>query len=107
MQRKKTETEEKQSRLSSESPHSIIHIASISLCVVFPQTNGEEAGHEHGEPATQRREVERREAGGGGWGGGGGRWRTRSILYNKFMIQIYTDSGVMYKRNRTDSKAIC
>lgn len=44
------------SKLSSESPYSILHIASISLCIIFFHTNSEGgAGNEITESSTQHR----------------------------------------------------
>lgn len=86
------------SKLSSESPYSILHIASISLCIIFSiQTvkGGGTGWNNRVFNPTQNREQ---------W------WGTESpaiakklnndapIQYcTQFIIQIYTDSGVMYK----------
>lgn len=85
-------------KLSSESPYSILHIASISLCIIFSiQTVREEMKYNRVFNPTQNREQ---------WWGAVDRVSSNCeelsddapIQYcTQVIIQIYTDSGVMYK----------
>lgn len=87
------------SKLSSESPYSILHIASISLCIIFSIRTVKEGGkgREITESSTQHRTESNDE--------GRESPATAKKLNNdapiqyctQFIIQIYTDSGVMYK----------
>lgn len=81
------------SKLSSESPYSILHIASISLCIIFSIQTVREGGKWNNRVfnPTQNREQ---------WWGTVQLWPSDDapIQYcTQVIIQIYTDSGVMYK----------
>lgn len=102
MQKKKISREKHNSKLSSESPYSILHIASISLCIIFSiQTVRRSRGNEITESSTQHRTESNNE----------GQFNCDRVSSNcaelnndapiqyctQVIIQIYTDSGVMYK----------
>lgn len=88
------------SKLSSESPYSILHIASISLCIIF-STQTVRGGNEITESSTQHRTESNDEE----------QFDCDRVPSNcrvlsddapiqyctQVIIQIYTDSGVMYK----------
>ena len=100
--KKKISREKHNSKLSSESPYSILHIASISLCIIFSiQTVRRRRGNEITESSTQHRTESNNE----------GQFNCDRVSSNctelnndapiqyctQVIIQIYTDSGVMYK----------
>lgn len=103
MQEKKNISGKHNSKLSSESPYSILHIASISLCIIFffsPYKQWEEEEGKWNNPTQKQRESNdetvqlwpESPAAAQSW------TMDAPIQYcTQVIIQIYTDSGVMYK----------
>lgn len=85
------------SKLSSESPWSILHIASVSLCIItFVHTNSERRARRW--PNTEQRAKENRDQVPSSWEELN---NDAPIQYcTQVIIQIYTDSGVMYKNGQ-------
>lgn len=89
------------SKLSSESPYSILHIASISLCISFSIETVRRGRNERTESSTQHR-TESNDEGNLNCHRVSSSWEELNndapIQYcTQVIIQIYTDSGVMYK----------
>lgn len=84
------------SKLSSESPYSILHIASISLCIIFSiQTvRGGKRNNKSLQPNTEHRAMMRVQL---GLNLQQLSWAMMHPYYTQVIIQIYTDRGVMYK----------
>lgn len=86
------------SKLSPESPYSILHIASISLCVIFAiQTAKVRKGNNSFQPNTEQRAMMMMDSSTAhSWA----MMHPFSIVH-KVNVQIYTDSGVMYENGQS------